>query len=137
INYLGPVEGFQLFADEVDVVVCDGFVGNICIKTWESMAKFFSNELKSQLTASPLRKMGALMARGALNALRERIKPERYGGAPLLGLRGNLIKAHGSANRQALKNAIHDASEMIKTNLTSHIEADIARANELIGLVAR
>ncbi len=137
INYLGPVEGFQLFADEVDVVVCDGFVGNICIKSWESLAKFFSTELKGQLFASPVRKLGALMARGALTSLRERIKPERYGGAPLLGLRGNLIKAHGSANRQALKNAIYDASEMIKTNLTRLIEADIARANDLIGLAAR
>ncbi|WP_334319597.1 phosphate acyltransferase PlsX [Termitidicoccus mucosus] len=137
IHYLGPVEGFQLFADEVDVVVCDGFVGNICLKSWESLAKFFVTELKAGLLANPIRKTGALLVRGAFTELRDRVKPERYGGAPLLGLRGNLIKAHGSANRQALKNAIYDASEMIKTNLTRHIEADIARANDLIGLVAR
>ncbi len=132
INYIGPVEGFQVFKDEVDVVVCDGFVGNICLKSWESLSKFFSNELKSQLKANPLRMAGAALAKGAFNALRNRIKPERYGGAPLLGLRGNLIKAHGSANRHALKNAIHDASEMIKTDLNHRIEADIARANEAI-----
>lgn len=132
IHYIGPVEGFQVFKDEVDVVVCDGFVGNICLKSWESLSKFFSNELKTQLKANPLRMAGAAIARGAFNALRNRIKPERYGGAPLLGLRGNLIKAHGSANRQALKNAIHDASEMIKTDLNHRIEADIARANEVI-----
>lgn len=132
IHYIGPVEGFQVFKDEVDVVVCDGFVGNICLKSWESLSKFFSNELKTQLKANPIRMAGAAIARGAFNALRNRIKPERYGGAPLLGLRGNLIKAHGSANRQALKNAIHDASEMIKTDLNHRIEADIARANEVI-----
>jgi glycerol-3-phosphate acyltransferase PlsX len=132
INYVGPVEGFQVFCDEVDVVVCDGFVGNICLKSWESLAKFFSNELKSQLKANPVRMAGAVLAKGAFDALRNRIKPERYGGAPLLGLRGNLIKAHGSANRQALKNAIHDASEMIKIDLNHRIEADIARANEAI-----
>ncbi|MDR2676051.1 MAG: phosphate acyltransferase PlsX [Opitutaceae bacterium] len=137
IHYLGPVEGFQLFADGVDVAVCDGFVGNICLKSWESLSKFISAELKSQLLANPMRALGAALAKGALTALRDRIKPERYGGAPLLGLRGNLIKAHGSANRQALKNAIHDASEMIKTSLTRHIEADIARANDLIGRAAR
>ena len=132
VNYVGPIEGFQVFCDEVDVVVCDGFVGNICLKSWESLAKFFSTELKTQLKANPVRIAGSLLAKGAFNALRDRIKPERYGGAPLLGLRGNLLKCHGSANRQALKNAIHDASEMIKIDLTHRIEADIARANDAI-----
>ncbi|PTY07258.1 phosphate acyltransferase PlsX [Opitutaceae bacterium EW11] len=132
INYIGPVEGFQLFADEVDVVVCDGFVGNICLKSWESLSRFFSNELKAQIKSTPLRVAGGLLAKGAFDALKNRIKPERYGGAPLLGLRGNILKAHGSANRQALKNAIHDASEMIKTDLNQRIEADIARANDAI-----
>jgi glycerol-3-phosphate acyltransferase PlsX len=132
VNYIGPVEGFQVFADEVDVVVCDGFVGNICLKTWESLSKFFRNELKSQMKANALRMAGGLLAKGAFDALKNRIKPERYGGAPLLGLRGTLLKAHGSANRQALKNAIRDASEMIKIDLNHRIEADIARANDAI-----
>ncbi len=132
IHYIGPVEGFQVFADEVDVVVCDGFVGNICLKSWESLSKFFRNELKAQIQANPLRMAGGLLAKGAFDALRNRIKPERYGGAPLLGLRGTLLKAHGSANRQALKNAIRDASEMIKTDLNQRIEADIARANDAL-----
>lgn len=132
IHYIGPVEGFQVFANEVDVVVCDGFVGNICLKTWESLSKFFRNELKTQMKANPLRMAGGLLAKGAFDALRNRIKPERYGGAPLLGLRGTLLKAHGSANRQALKNAIRDASEMIKTDLNHRIEADIAKANDAI-----
>lgn len=132
VHYIGPVEGFQVFADEVDVVVCDGFVGNICLKSWESLSKFFRDELKTQMQSNFLRKAGAALAKGAFDALRNRIKPERYGGAPLLGLRGTLLKAHGSANRQALKNAIRDASEMIKIDLNHRIEADIARANETI-----
>ena len=132
INYVGPVEGFQIFKDEVDVLVCDGFVGNICLKSWESLVKFFGKEIKSYLKANPVRALGALIAKGAFKDLKHRIEPERYGGAPLLGLRGNLIKAHGSANRHAFKNAIHDANSMIKSNLNHRIEADIARANEAI-----
>jgi glycerol-3-phosphate acyltransferase PlsX len=132
VNYIGPVEGFQVFADEIDVVVCDGFVGNICLKSWESLSKFFRDELKTQMRATPLRALGGALAKGAFDALRNRIKPERYGGAPLLGLRGNLLKAHGSANRHALKNALRDASQMIRTDLNQRIEADIARVNDAI-----
>jgi len=132
INYVGPVEGFQVFKDEVDVLVCDGFVGNICLKSWESLVKFFSAEMKSFIYANPLRMIGGKLAKGAFRDLKHRIEPERFGGAPLLGLRGNLIKAHGSANRYALKNAIRDASIMIKTDLNQRIEADVARANEAI-----
>jgi phosphate acyltransferase len=136
INYVGQVEGFQIFKDEVDVLICDGFVGNICLKSWESLVKFFSSELKSFMYASPLRMLGGKLAKGAFVELKHRIEPERFGGAPLLGLKGNLIKAHGSANRQALKNAILDANHMIKTDFNLRIEADIARANAAIRPVA-
>ncbi len=132
INYAGPVEGFQVFKDHVDVVVCDGFVGNICLKSWEGLVRFFKAEMKSFITANPLRKTGALLAKGAFTDLKHRIEPERYGGAPLLGIRGTLIKAHGSANRYALMNAIHDANEIIKVDLNARIEADVARANALL-----
>ena len=132
VNYVGPIEGFQIFSDHVDVVVCDGFTGNICLKSWESLSKFFRNELRSQLSASPVRKLGAWISRGAFVGLRRRIQPERYGGAPLLGLRGTVIKAHGSANRFSLKNAIHDASEFVRVDLNHRIEADIARAQAIL-----
>jgi glycerol-3-phosphate acyltransferase PlsX len=132
VNYIGPVEGFQVFTDEVDVLVCDGFVGNICLKSWESLVKFFGKELKSYLKASPVRTLGAALAKGAFRDLKHRVEPERFGGAPLLGLRGNLIKAHGSANRHAFKNAIRDANVMIRTDLNHRIEADIAKANDAI-----
>jgi len=132
VNYVGPVEGFQLFFDHVDVVVCDGFVGNICINSWESLAKFFTGELRDQLQANPLRATGAYLAQGAFDALRRRINPERYGGAPLLGLKGNIIKAHGSSNRQSWKNAIRIANEVIQTDLNHRIEIDIALANDIL-----
>jgi glycerol-3-phosphate acyltransferase PlsX len=132
INYAGLIEGFQVFLHEVDVVVCDGFTGNICLKTWESMVKFFGRELKMQFKANPVRMLGAFLGKGALRGLKHRIQPERYGGAPLLGLRGCVVKAHGSANRYALMNAIHDASEFVRNDLAKRIEADIARANKLL-----
>jgi glycerol-3-phosphate acyltransferase PlsX len=133
INYAGPIEGFHVFTEHVDVVVCDGFVGNIMIKSWESLVKFFSSMLKEELQANPMRATGALLSKGAFNALKERINPERYGGAPLLGLNGNIYKAHGSSNRRAIKSAIIAAHEMVKADMNQHIEADIARANELLG----
>ena len=74
----------------------------------------------------------ALLSKGAFNALKERINPERYGGAPLLGLNGNILKAHGSSNRRAIKSAITAAHEIVRADMNQHIEADIARANELL-----
>ncbi len=132
INYAGPIEGFHVFAEHVDVVVCDGFVGNIMLKSWESLVKFFSNMLREELQSNPMRATGALLSKGAFNALKERINPERYGGAPLLGLNGNILKAHGSSNRHAIKSAIHAASLILKADMNQRIIADIARANEAL-----
>jgi phosphate acyltransferase len=133
INYAGPIEGFHVFTEHVDVVVCDGFVGNIMLKSWESLVKFFNGMLKEELKANPVRLTGALLSKGAFNALKERINPERYGGAPLLGLNGNILKAHGSSNRRSIKSAIYAANEMVKADMNQHIEADISRANILLG----
>jgi glycerol-3-phosphate acyltransferase PlsX len=132
VNYAGPIEGFHVFAEHVDVVVCDGFVGNIMIKSWESLVRFFSDVLRTELKANPMRAAGALLSRGAFRALRDRISPERYSGAPLLGLNGIVLKAHGSANRQAIENALLGAQKIINADLNRQAEADIARANELM-----
>ncbi len=129
LHYVGPTEGFQVFTDHCDVAVCDGFTGNLLLKSWESLAHFFSGILKKELRANPLRMGGALLAGGAFKALKQRINPERYGGAPLLGLRGNVLKAHGSSNRHAIKNALHIASDIVKADMNHLIEADVARAN--------
>ena len=132
INYAGPIEGFQVFAEHVDVVVCDGFVGNIMLKSWESLVKFFTTMLKEELKANPMRSAGAILSKGAFSALKERVNPERYGGAPLLGVRGNILKAHGSSNRHAIRSAILAANAIIKADLNHRIEPDIARANALL-----
>lgn len=138
IRYAGPIEGFHVFDANggVDVVVCDGFVGNIMLKSWESLVRFFSGILKQELRANPFRATGALLAKGAFAAVKERINPERYGGAPLLGLRGNVLKAHGSSSRHAIRSAILAAHKLIRADFNRHAEEDIARANELIGQAA-
>lgn len=132
INYVGPIEGFQVFRNHVDVVVCDGFVGNTLLKTWESLAKFITGMLKDELKSSPLRMAGAMLAKGAFDSLKGRMNPDRYGGAPLLGVRGNILKAHGSSNRHAWASAIRAAGKIIRQDLYHRIEDDVARANELI-----
>jgi len=136
INYAGPIEGFQVFEEHVDVVVCDGFVGNIMLKSWESLVKFFTTTLRHELRSNPLRAGGAFLAKGAFNALKHRINPERYGGAPLLGLRGTILKAHGSSNRHAVKSAVLAAVQLIRADLGRHTESDIAKANAILGRAA-
>jgi glycerol-3-phosphate acyltransferase PlsX len=132
VNYAGPTEGFQVFQNHCDVAVCDGFTGNLLLKSWESLAQFFSSILKHELKANPLRLSGAFLSRGAFDALKRTINPERYGGAPLLGLRGNILKAHGSSNRHAIHSALRAASAIVRADMLRHIETDIARADTLI-----
>jgi len=141
LNYSGQIEGFQVFAEAggggVDVVVCDGFVGNIMLKSWESLVKFFSSIIKTELRANPLRMAGALMAKGAFTALKSRIDPDTHSGAPLLGLRGNILKAHGSSKRTAICAAICAAGEIITAEMNQHIEADVQRAAPLLSSAAQ
>lgn len=133
INYHGPIEGFQLFENVVDVVVCDGFTGNVILKTSESLFKcLFKDFLGRELRKNPLRQLGYLFSKGAYTAIRNQLNPERYGGAPLLGIKGNILKAHGSSNREALKSAIRIANEIISKDLNSQITSYIARANQII-----
>lgn len=124
LNYQGLTEGLQLFNNHVDVVVCDGFVGNILLKTCESLYLTMKDMVKAELVRTTVRKIGAWLCQGAFRDLKARLNPERYGGAPLLGLGGNLLKAHGSSNRHALCGAIRVASEFISQDLNHHtIEA--------------
>ena len=132
LNYVGPTEGFQVFTDHCDVAVCDGFVGNLLLKSWESLAKFFSATLKSELKANPLRMAGAALSHGAFQALKSRMNPDRYGGAPLLGLKGNVLKAHGSSNRHALCAAILAADKVVRADFLTQVSHDTAALNALI-----
>lgn len=132
INYVGPIEGFQVFRDHVDVVVCDGFVGNTLLKTWESLAKFISGMLRDEIKRNPVRLLGGALAKGAFDVLKSRMNPDAYGGAPLLGVRGNILKAHGSSNRHAWVSAIRVAAKIIHQDLYHRIESDVASANTLM-----
>ena len=130
LNFLGYVEGFHLFEDAVDVVVADGFVGNIVLKTAESLGYAMGDLLKAELKANPIRFLGAMLCRGGLKAIKRRMDPEVYGGAVLLGLDGVVVKTHGSARPRAVMNAIRVATEEVKHDLNKLILREIAQANE-------
>jgi glycerol-3-phosphate acyltransferase PlsX len=132
IDYRGPIEGFHVFDNAVDVIVTDGFTGNVLLKTSESLFKLLSGYLREELTHNAMRKFGAFLSKGAFIAMKEQLSPDNYGGAPLLGLRGNILKAHGSSNRIAVMHAIRIAREMIAADLTQNIITDIEAANDLI-----
>lgn len=132
LNFLGYVEGHDLFNNHVDVVVCDGFVGNIVLKTCESLARGMFAMLKRELTANPKRKLGALLAKNAFRAIKRRTDSENYGGAPLLGLNGVVFKAHASARERAILNAIRIATETLEFNVNQAIERAAAKAEPLL-----
>ena len=134
LNFIGYVEGNHLFADQVEVVVTDGFIGNIVLKSVESMGKALVGLLRRELTANPLRKIGAALAQGALKSIKRRLDPEAYGGAPLLGLNGTVIKAHGSARERAIMNAIRVATETIQHKINDAIVREVTQASEKLGL---
>jgi glycerol-3-phosphate acyltransferase PlsX len=129
-DFVGYVEGHDLFVDDVDVVVTDGFVGNIVLKTIESMGKGITGLLKKAMTANALRKLGAGLASGAFRDIKHCMDPEEHGGAPLLGLNGNVIKIHGSARERMVKNAIAQSSVAVQHKLIDQIRDAIAAANK-------
>ncbi len=130
LNFIGNVEGHDLFANRVDVVICDGFTGNIVLKTCESLAVAIFTMLKRELTASPHRQIGALLAQNAFRAVKRRMDPEVYGGAPLLGFNGAVTKAHGSARERAIANAIRVTTQTLQQRVNESIAREIASANQ-------
>jgi glycerol-3-phosphate acyltransferase PlsX len=135
VNFIGNVEGHDLFRNHVDVVICDGFVGNIVLKTCEGLALAMFALLKRELTANPGRQLGALLAKNAFRAIRRRLDPEVYGGAPLLGFNGVVLKAHGSARERAIASAIRVCTQSIRHNVNTLVAEQIARANERLSAV--
>jgi glycerol-3-phosphate acyltransferase PlsX len=129
LNFIGYVEGFHLFDDAVDVVVADGFTGNVVLKTAESLGYAMMHLLKSELTKTPMRKFGAILSQNAFRNLKKRMDPEVYGGAVLLGLNGIVIKTHGSSRARAVMNAIRVAAEEIRHDINQKLALEIARAN--------
>ncbi len=130
LNFIGNIEGHDLFKDHVDVVVCDGFVGNIVLKTCESLAIAMFSMLKRELMNSAQRQIGAFLAKGAFHAIRKRMDPEVYGGAPLLGFKGLVFKAHASARERAVASALHVTADAMQHHINEIISREINRANE-------
>lgn len=134
INFIGNAEGKELFKGAFDVIVCDGFAGNVALKVSESVASYMSKLLKEELTRTWYTKLGALIAKSAFNRVRKRADYTEYGGAPLLGVKGITIIGHGSSNANAVKNAIRVARDMVEHQLNQHIEEDVAQAIGLLNV---
>lgn len=126
LNFRGNVEGRDIFEGDTDVVVCDGFVGNIVLKTTESTASAVTSWLKRELTANWVRKSACLLLRGAFKSLKRQLDPESYGGAPLLGINGVCIIAHGRSSRHAVYHAIRVAAESVQCHVNDDIIKGIA-----------
>lgn len=135
LDYAGLIEGYHVFDTDqsIDVIVTDGFTGNILLKTCESLAGMFKDSLREHLSKTLLRKAGAFLARDAFNDLRRSTNKDRYNGAPLLGLKGNVLKGHGSSNRHAIASAVDIGLQIISHHMYDRALEDIAEANHRMG----
>jgi glycerol-3-phosphate acyltransferase PlsX len=127
LNFYGNVEGNDIFEGTTDIVVCDGFVGNVTLKASEGLGRFFKTVLTAELRSGPMNMLGAFLARRALRATSQRMNPSRYNGASLLGLRGLVFKSHGGADAYAFEWAIKRAFDAASHDLLSSISATIAK----------
>jgi glycerol-3-phosphate acyltransferase PlsX len=122
LNFIGNVEGRDLYNGSVDVTVCDGFVGNVALKTSEGLAKLVNTSLRESLKSTVTSQVGALLSRKAFHAFKKRLDYSEYGGAPLLGVRGVCIIGHGSSNEKAIMNGIRVAAEFAQAEVNAAIE---------------
>ncbi len=127
LDYRGFVEGNDIAKGVVDVVVTDGFTGNIVLKSAEGLARYFSNEMKATFKSSPLAMLGALIALPALKAMRRRMDPGRVNGGPLLGLNGIVVKSHGSADANGFASAIKVAVDLARSDYSAEIALNVQR----------
>jgi len=126
LNFYGNVEGNDIFKGTTDIVVCDGFVGNVTLKASEGLGRFVKSVLTTEFKSSPLNMLGALIARGALKAISQRMNPSRYNGGSLLGLRGLVFKSHGGADAYGYQWAIKRAFDAAKYDVLTRISTKIA-----------
>ncbi len=126
LNYFGFVEGDDIFKGTVDVVVCDGFVGNVALKTSEGVARMITHFMRQAFTRNLLTKLVAIMAKPILKSFANRIDPRKYNGASLVGLRGIVIKSHGGADEIAFTNAIKEAIREVANQVPQRIEKEVA-----------
>ena len=126
LNFIGNVEGRDLFNGRVDVLVCDGFVGNVALKVSEGLADTVRGMLKESLRSTISSQVGFLLSRRAFQDFKKRVDYSEYGGAPLLGVKGACIITHGSCNANAIKNALRVTAEFIRTGVNQKIEQELA-----------
>jgi glycerol-3-phosphate acyltransferase PlsX len=126
VNFIGNVEGRDLYNGAVDVIVADGFVGNVALKTSEGVAHLVRQVLKESLAATITSQVGALLSRSAFADFKKRLDHTEYGGAPLLGVKGACFITHGSSNANAIKNAIRVAAEFVQREIPLSIERELA-----------
>jgi phosphate acyltransferase len=132
LNFYGNVEGNDIFKGTTDIVVCDGFVGNVALKTSEGLAQMIGGFLKEEFSRNPLTKLAAIVAYPILSAFKNRVDYRRYNGAALLGLRGLVFKSHGSADEFAFEQALNRAYDAARNNLLERVQARIAHARPLL-----
>jgi len=133
INFIGNVEGRDIFNGNADVIVCDGFVGNVALKTSEGVGRFVRDVLRESLTRTVTAQVGALLSRRAFNDFRRRLDYTEYGGAPLLGVRGVCIIGHGSSNDNAIFNGVRVAYEFARAGTNDQIEQEFAGRSRRAG----
>ena len=136
LNFYGNVEGNDIFKGTVDIVVCDGFVGNVALKASEGVASMIVGGLKLEFSRNIFTKMAAIVAYPVLKALMGRMDYRRYNGAALLGLRGLVFKSHGSADVVGFEQALNRAYDAARNNLLDRVRARIAHAAPLLGLAS-
>jgi len=127
VRFIGNVEGRDIYTGKCDVIVCDGFVGNITLKVSESMAKVVAQLLKRELRRNALTQFGAFLSLSAFQSLRRKMDYAEYGGAPLLGVDGTCIICHGASSAKAIKNAIRVAGEFVSSQLNEKIQATLGK----------
>ena len=136
LNFVGNVEGRDLYNGEVDVIVADGDVGNVALKISEGVANLVRTALKESLKATITRQVGALLSRSAFTDFKKRLDHTEYGGAPLLGLKGVCIITHGSSNANAMKNAVRVAAEFSERGINDSIERGLAALHPAVEAAA-
>ncbi len=129
LNFIGNVEGRDIYGGTVDVIVCDGFIGNVALKVSEGLVEMFGHLLRESLSETISGKIGYVFAKNALRDFKKRVDYSEYGGAPLLGVKGVCIITHGRSNANAVKNAIRVAKEFSEGNVNHRIEAELKLAN--------
>jgi len=128
LNFIGNVEGKDIFSGKTDIIVCDGFVGNVALKTSESLAEMIQDLLKNSLLKNPLGIFGLLLLKNSLQNFKKKVDYSEYGGAPLLGVNGVVIIGHGRSNANAVKNAIRVARAEVENRFTDRILGAIGKS---------